>query len=100
LNFDYFRIEEGEIQNKHCYFVDILGPGTPYNLSIGGLSLALILQSEFKKSILGERPHFNETAIQEPLLYLDTDGIGICLMEFKPNQRPLMYPPGTRQLDL
>ena len=86
VNFEYFRIEEGEIQNKHCYFIDILGTGTPYNLSIGGFSLALILQSEFKKFTFGESAHFNETAIQEPLLYLDTDGIGICLMEFKSNE--------------
>jgi hypothetical protein len=87
LNFDYFRIEEGEIQNNHCYFIDILGPGTPYNFSIKGFSLALILQSEFKRFTLGESSHFNETIIQEPFLYLDTDGIGICLMEFKSNKR-------------
>lgn len=86
LNFDYFRIEEGEIQNKHCYFIDILGPGTPYKLCIGSFSLALILQSEFKKATLSESFTFNETAIQNPFLYLDTDGIGLCLMKFKSNK--------------
>ena len=87
LNFEYFRIEEGQIRKKHCYFIDILGADTPYNLRIGDFSLALILQSEFKKFTLGEGIHFNETAIQEPRLYLDTDGIGVCLMEFKSNKR-------------
>lgn len=86
LDFDYFRIEEGEIQNKHCYFIDILGPGTPYTLSFEGYSLALILQTEFKKFVIKEEVHFNETIIQEPLLYLDTDGVGFCFMEFKSNK--------------
>ncbi len=86
LNFDYFRIVEGEIHNKHCFFIDILGPGTPYGLRIANFGLALILQSDFKKATLSESFAFNETAIQEPFLYLDTDGIGFCLMDFKANK--------------
>lgn len=83
LDFDYFRIEEGEIENKHCFFIDILGPSTPYELSIGGYSLALIIQSEFKKHIIKAPSTFNETIIQNPRMYLDTDGVGFCLMKFK-----------------
>jgi hypothetical protein len=83
LNNEYFRIEEDEIQNKHCYFIDILGPGTPYDLRIGEFSLTLILQSDFKKFTINEKTKFNEGIIQEPFLYLDTDGIGFCLMSFK-----------------
>jgi hypothetical protein len=60
---------------------------TPYALNIGRHRLALILQSEFKKFTMKEEANFNETIIQEPSLYLDTDGIGFCLMEFDSNKR-------------
>jgi hypothetical protein len=87
LDFEYFRIEEGQIDNKHCFFIDVLGPGTPYTLRFGGLSAALIIQSEFKKFTINESSHFNEAIIQGPQMYLDTDGVGFCLMEFKSDKR-------------
>jgi hypothetical protein len=83
LDHKYFNIEEGEIEGNHCFFIDILGYKTPIKLLIGGRSFTLILQSEFKKIISGEKAKFNESIIQGKDYYLDTDGIGFCLRNFK-----------------
>ena len=82
LDYTFFRIEEGEIHNRQCFFIDIIGHGTPFSISFGDWNLALILQSNFKRFTIKESTSFNETTIQEPGIYLDTDGIGFCMRRF------------------
>jgi hypothetical protein len=83
LDFNVFRIEEDLIQNRRCFFIDIIGPGTPYSLYFGQSNLALILQHEFKKFTTKDFVKFNDDVIQGAEFYLDTDGIGIGLRMFK-----------------
>lgn len=83
LDHDHFFIEDGEIEGNHCFFIDIFGGKTPFKLSIGGKRITLILQSEFKKFIIGEQTKFNESVIQGKNYYLDTDGIGFGFRKFK-----------------
>jgi hypothetical protein len=58
---------------------DPLGPASD--------NLVLILQSNFKSFILKESTEFNDSAIQDPDFYLDTDGIEFGFRHIETNKR-------------
>ncbi len=90
LDDKFFRVEIGEIEGMRCFFIDIIGPGTPYSILLDGrLSLCLVLQEDFKAYTIDsniKKHFFNERQITGPNYYLDTDGIGFALREFHSSQ--------------
>ena len=87
--FEYVRagtlpVETGEIGGRECFFISILGPGTPYPVLIAGhLSLCLVLDLSFKILSVPEAPAefpvFLREHIDDDLAFVDTDGVGLAL---------------------
>lgn len=88
--FEYLRkdrlpVEVGEVGERECFFIRIIGPNTPYPIVIDEhFVLCLVLQSSLQSLTIPEAhnefPIFPETQIENERAFLDTDGVGLALL--------------------
>lgn len=72
-----FQVRTVNLGGHKCVLLDILGPGTPYNLLFENhLCFVLILELRFLLD-LEDVYTFNPEPVEKPNFYLDTDGVGV-----------------------
>lgn len=106
--FDYVRtetlpVEDGEIHGRQCFFIRIMGPGTPYPVLFSDKKFVLCLildklYSKFSEPTLNiDIPKYSDTYIETELEFLDTDGVGIGWRHFNGNHVTINTKPSYKE---